>query len=734
MGTILNCAFSSNLEHLLAELSRLDLKLHLRVLEARSRDKFWTGDELRGLYVSENEVSSLIANGLTSERKGIPSASDSPVYQSLSEELTQLEKQINERKAENLRQGRELRLEWLADRFALTSVDKGILLLCLLPELDLKYERFFGYIQDDVTRKRPTVALAFDLLCTSFEGKLAGRQSFSQDAPLIKYQFISLHDDTTSKHAPLLAKSLKLDDRIRDYLLGFDEIDANLLPFVQKIAPQRRLEDIILAENIRARLVHLADAHKDKSHLIWYFYGPEGTGKRSTAEALCHRLGTDLLIADVKLMSQVSIPFETATRLLCREAMLQDAIIYWRDFDTLLDDDFSLQLRTAMVEIEQNPSLVFLSGGSVWDARHSWGSKLFIPVEFPIPDYGQRQQLWLIFLDGQANAAESAVGALASKFRLSGGQILEAASLARNLALWRDDGSLTGEDLYRACRQVSNQKLIQLARKVKPRYIWADIVLPKDQLEQLRGICNYVKYHQVVYGEWGFEHKLSLGKGLNVLFAGPSGTGKTMAAEIMANELRLDLYKVDLATVVSKYIGETEKNLDKIFKEAQDSNSILFFDEADAIFGKRSEVRDSHDRYANIEIAYLLQKMEEYQGVVILATNLSKSLDEAFARRMHFSLEFPFPEQEDRYRIWQKAFPESAPLAKDIDLAFMAQQFKITGGNIKNIALSAAFLAVEDSGMVTMEHLIRATKREYQKMGKLCTEGDFGRYFEFVRG
>lgn len=721
------------MEHLLAELSRVGLKLRLQVLEAHSRDGFWNGDELRGLYVSENEVSSLTTNGFTCEQKGIPSASESPVYQSLRKDLAQLERQIDERKAESLRQGTELRLEWLGDRFALTPFDKDILLFCLLPELDLKYERLFGYIQDDVTKRRPTVALALDLLCSSFADGLAGRQSLSQQAPLIKYYFISLHDDTPGKHAPLLAKSLKLNDRIRDYLLGFNEIDANLLPFVRRIAPQRRLEDIILADNIRARLVQLTDAHKDGTYLIWYFYGPEGTGKRSTAEALCHRLGTGLLVADVKLMPQVSLPFETITRLLCREAMLQDATIYWKDFDTLLDDDFSLQLRTVMAEIEQNPGLVFLSGGRVWDARHSWGSKLFIPIEFPIPDYGQRQQLWLTFLDGQAKAAESAVGALASKFRLSGGQILQAASLAQNLALRRDGGSVTGDDLHRACRQMSNQTLIQLARKVKPRYIWADIVLPKDQLEQIREICNYVKHHQLVYGEWGFEHKLSLGKGLNVLFAGPSGTGKTMAAEIIANELGLDLYRIDLATVVSKYIGETEKNLDRIFKEAQDSNSILLFDEADAIFGKRSEVRDSHDRYANIEIAYLLQKMEEYQGIVVLATNLRKNLDEAFARRMHFSVEFPFPEEADRYRIWQKAFPQIAPLSQDIDLAFMAQQFKITGGNVKNIALSAAFLGAEDSGMVTMEHLIRATKREYQKMGKLCTDGEFAGYFELVR-
>jgi SpoVK/Ycf46/Vps4 family AAA+-type ATPase len=207
-----------------------------------------------------------------------------------------------------------------------------------------------------------------------------------------------------------------------------------------------------------------------------------------------------------------------------------------------------------------------------------------------------------------------------------------------------------------------------------------------------------------------------------------------MASEIMANELGLDLYKIDLSTVISKYIGETEKNLDRIFTEARNSNSILFFDEADAVFGKRSEVRDSHDRYANIEVAYLLQKMEEYDGIVILATNLRKNLDEGFARRMHFSVEFPLPEEPDRLRIWQGIFPREAPLAEGLDLNFMARQFKVTGGNIKNMALGAAFLAAGDGATIKMEHLIRATKREYQKIGRLCTEVDFAKYFDLVKG
>ena len=234
----------------------------------------------------------------------------------------------------------------------------------------------------------------------------------------------------------------------------------------------------------------------------------------------------------------------------------------------------------------------------------------------------------------------------------------------------------------------------------------------------------------LVYGQWGFDRDSSLGKGLNLLFVGSSGTGKTMAAELVASTLELELHRIDLSDIVSKYVGETEKNLEAMFLEAQDTNRILLFDEADALFGKRAEVRDSHDRYANIEVSYLLQKMEEYQGIAILTTNLRSNMDDAFLRRLHFVVEFPFPAEEQRLHIWRRVFPSQAPLHSDVDLAFMASQFRLAGGNIKNIAVAAAFLAAYDGNGIEMRHLMQATRREYQKMGKLLTEQDFGLYFE----
>jgi ATP-dependent 26S proteasome regulatory subunit len=390
-----------------------------------------------------------------------------------------------------------------------------------------------------------------------------------------------------------------------------------------------------------------------------------------------------------------------------------------------------------ITELENYPQWVFLVSEKEWQPGGILGDKPFISIELPVPSYQERRQLWAKQWKGDSTlAADIDFGDLASKFRLSGGQIRDVVAAARSLARWRDPAkaTITAQDLYAACRRQFRGTLSTLSRKIEPKYNWHDIILPKDQTEQLHEICSYVKYYYTVYDGWGFEHKLSTGKGLNVLFSGPSGTGKTMAAEIIANELGLDLYKIDLSAIVSKYIGETEKNLDRIFQEGQTSNAILFFDEADALFGKRSEVRDSHDRYANIEIAYLLQKMDEYEGAVILATNLRKNMDEAFARRMHFTVEFPTPEEADRHRIWQNIFPREAPLAADIDLSFLARQFKITGGNIKNIALGAAFLAAQDGGSINMENIIWATKREFQKMGKLCTESDFARYSELVKG
>jgi SpoVK/Ycf46/Vps4 family AAA+-type ATPase len=350
-----------------------------------------------------------------------------------------------------------------------------------------------------------------------------------------------------------------------------------------------------------------------------------------------------------------------------------------------------------------------------------------VRVTYPRPTYPQRRALWTHYLDGHGATPDLDVTAVAGRFRLTGGQIRDAVLDARHRAAQGPPGKRTidTDDLFAAARARTSDQLIALAKKVEPRHTWDDLVLPDDQLTQLREMCDQMRYRPIVLGEWGFDRKLSLGKGLNALFAGPSGTGKTMAAEVIARDLGLDLYKIDLSTVVSKYVGETEKNLERIFRAAHNSNAILFFDEADALFGKRSEVRDAHDRYANVEISYLLQKMEEYDGLVVLTSNLSKNMDEAFMRRMHFTVEFPYPEEDARRRIWGIVLPTEAPLAPNIDFCLLAERYRLTGGNIRNVALTAAFLAARDSEIIGMDHLLWATRREFQKMGRLASGREF---------
>ena len=355
------------------------------------------------------------------------------------------------------------------------------------------------------------------------------------------------------------------------------------------------------------------------------------------------------------------------------------------------------------------------------------GERTVLLVEAASPSFAERRQAWAD-LTGTAET-----GDVAAKFRLSMTQIVEAAEVARLASTARGAEAPEPGDLDLGARQASSSRLGELAARLPPGYRWEDLVVPERQRELLQSISAYLRHRDRVLSDWGYEKTVARTQGLKVLFAGESGTGKTMAAQVLAAELGLEIFRVDLATTVSKYIGETEKNLDRIFGAAEGSNAILFFDEADALFGKRSEVGDSHDRYANIEVAYLLQKMEGYPGAVILATNFRRNIDDAFVRRLDFVIDFPFPEAEDRRRIWDRVLPEEAPRAEDVDLDFLSEKFKLSGGAIRNCSLAAAFQAADDDSPISMRHLVRAVAQEYGKQGRLTLEADFERFHDVIR-
>lgn len=716
--------YENNHEHLLDELRRIDLIIRFNLEKWREEHSEGV-DDFQGLYISEDEVNAIL--------QASPYDLKANTQRNVQfESIKTITREINIKKDESIKHGKELRLHLLSELFQLQPFEVDALLICLAPELDLRYEKLYSYLQDDVTKKRPTVDLIIKLLCSSMEERFRARERFSYIAPLIKNHLVYITSDGHDGQLPLLSKSIKVDERIIGFLLEASEIDHRIRNFSTIIELKKIFDELVLEDDRLNTLIELIKHRSILETPLFYFYGPYGTGKKMAAEAICKEIGTPLLVVDSKALIKDE-SFETLSIIL-REALLQNSSLYFEGFDVLWKEkDIRVIVTKILQELDRFPNWIFISGESPWEPAEVLKNHGFISLAFPLPSFRLRKRLWESFL--KDNASEDVdISALASKFKFSGGQIRDAIFTARNIALSKKPGEhkLSMDDIYLGCKAQSNRNLSSFARKIEPNYTWQDIVLPEDTKEQLKEVSGYIKFKGTVYTDWGFDKKLSLGKGLNVLFSGPSGTGKTMAAEIIAFDTGLDLYKIDLSCVVSKYIGETEKNLKNIFGEAETSNAILFFDEADAIFGKRSEVRDSHDRYANIEINYLLQKMEEYDGIVIMASNLSNNIDDAFLRRMHFKIDFPTPDNKLREKIWRNIFPGETPIGGDMDYGFLSR-LKITGGNIKNIALSSAFLAASDSGVVKMEHIIRATRREFQKIGKSCTPEDFGSYYNIVK-
>jgi SpoVK/Ycf46/Vps4 family AAA+-type ATPase len=723
---VLSAEESPALAELLTALRQLDRLLERAVVSANeafgAASQF---DRFRGLHISPEEVERLLARD--------PAAATFNIYdpgpeRSFSNEETS-------------------RLVWLADSYGLSQFDLDLLLIALAPELDLRYERLYAYLQDDVSRRRPSVDLALNLLCPTAGIKIRRRAHLAPEAPLVRHGLIHLLTDANRPASPLLAHYLKVDEQIVRWLLGELSLDSRLTTFCDFGVPVISLSNLSLNDEVEQTLRSLIDRADNRCRaMLVYLQGGPGAGQRQIAEAMANETCLFLLAADLsRAVNATAADFDQRLRLLFREAYLQNALLFLDGIDALHGEERRHHRQSLLESLSEAYVITLLSGRRMWESFSHDGQSLeskplgVMTVRVPSPDFEQRRSCWRSKLSAaEIELDEEDLDALSGRFRLDPDRIADAVAAARNRYDWTDasiqaEMSITSDErieidwfgrLQTAARQRSSQDLMSLALKIEPHYSWSDIVLPEDTFRQLREICSRVTNSHEVLGKWGFGKKLAHGKGVSALFAGPSGTGKTMAADIIANELGLDLYKIDLAGVVSKYIGETEKNLERIFTAAENANAILFFDEADALFGKRSEVHDSHDRYANIEISYLLQKMEQYEGVAVLATNLRQNLDDAFVRRLAFTIHFPFPDEADRRRIWEGIWPRAARLGNDVEFGFFARQFKLSGGNIKNIALAAAFLAASDGGAVTMEHLFHATQREYQKLGKVLSAAE----------
>ena len=695
-------------------------------------------DHLRGLRITEAKATALLerpfATSWAKTGSGALSQKDSRVFtqaeKALADEIAQIIKQAN-------KAGHRLRLIQLAEAFDLTQFELDTFLICLAPALDLRYEQIYGYLQDDLTQKQATVNLILDLLCEPGTARLGWLGAFSPDATLLQHRLIEFGPQAHQR--PLLAQTLLVNRDVLLWLIGqpstinFDNSTSKWTPNPATITELLTVDTVTLQR--------FGSIMQETQALLMGLHGPDLLAQRAVAQHLvqlyAHPLltlslndgksGRTLRTGEGAEPTPAPNPFddvqlqkmELSVIEALRDARLNHAVLAIEQWHTALIDD--VPLPNLWRHLIKHPLPIMLLSPRSWQARGVAVPQdhLLHQLAVPTPGYEQRKIAWVYFLEQQHTPSildEADHAALASEFQLTFEQIRDATSTAREMIAQTP----TMAQLQAAARAQSIPTIAGLVHQIQPRHQWDDIVLPNDQKQMLSEMIAMIRHRGQVLGKWGLGQKLTSSHGVCALFAGPPGTGKTMAAEVIASKLGIDLYRIDLSTIVSKYIGETEKNLEKIFTAAERSNAILFFDEADAIFGKRSEVKDAHDRYANMEVGYLLQRMERYDGVTILATNLRANLDDAFTRRLHFAIDFPFPDEAQRLLMWQTLFPRGAPCMGELDFAGLARQHKVTGGVIRNIVVNACYLAADGKeGGVTQAHLLHATRRELQKMGRL---------------
>jgi SpoVK/Ycf46/Vps4 family AAA+-type ATPase len=667
----------------------VDCTIEREILRLRGRYEL-SLDELRGLYVSDQQVDRLLHERLSPGSDGDPASA------------------LSER-ARFLHRVYRASPPWLgiAKRLQLSDAEFDLLLLALAPEIDLRYATLYAYLNNDIARRYLTADLAQRLLTCS--------QSDSDLTPTVVRTLLSPCSALVSQGIlEPLESAPGTSSLLQGYTVTPVVAQATLaLPIADPRWPRdvRWLEPGALAEHDAPIVSSSAD--------VFLLAGDDADELRRLARHVARSRGWRLIGTPAAALTNdvsLGVRLQLAARL-GGGALLIDCV----------GEDHTAAVPRVVRECAQGQVPVLLTLGVGSSLAESLGDVPHVRMSPAVLHSAERARRWASALERADLPIDPAlVERLADSFALNG-QRIDAA--VRSVSMSQERETLS-QALEREASARSNEALARLAPRVVRPHRWSDLVLPDNALQQLREVAQAVACRERVYRRWALIERTGRSAGLMIFFSGASGTGKTMAASVIANEVGLELYRVDLASVVSKYIGETEKNLERIFTAARRSSAILLFDEADALLGKRSEIADAHDRYANIEVAYLLQKMEEHDGVVILASNLAKNLDPAFARRMHYQLEFARPSAPLRERLWRGMFPPSAPLADDVDFAFLAEGFETTGGEIQAIALDAAFLAAASQCSIGMTQLMRAMTRRQTKHGN---PGGLERYREHRR-
>ena len=669
----------------------------------------WRGEQaaptaLKSLVITDDEVDELLARGSEPPGPALPCGS--------------LAAQVMAAGAP--------RVPALQAAFDLSPFELDAVLLCLASELDCRFDRLWAYLNDDLTRTRPSADLLLRLLAPPHERVFLQAQ-LASDAPLLQCALLVADDSSRRGGNPLY----RVADGVLRHLLERGGVDAAMAEAVwdDDVAP---LAPTLWRARAQVQEVHVLLAAQEgaATPLLVNLHGRDGSGRAFVAHAACDRLQRRCLSLDGRKLKR-GAEGRAAWLAALRDARLGGDLLFVHHADAGFDDaERRHEWRTLLQPwLRRFGGTVLLASAEALPLAAWFPAADVAPVALPNLDVAGREGAWRSVLAAVCplpeGARESLAHALAAKFRLTEGEIAVAAQQARTAARGMADEAGWATALHEVVARVAAPRLHELAEAVPVRHSLADIVLPPDKLEVLKDLVRRTQHRRTVLEDWRFDDVSARGRGLVALFHGASGTGKTMAAEGIASTLRMRLFRIDLAGVVSKYIGETEKNLRTIFDEADRADAVLFFDEADALFGKRSEVKDAHDRYANIEINYLLQRIELFDGIAILATNKHSHMDEAFMRRIHVSLEFPLPRPPERLRLWDRSFPRAAPMAGDIDWDFLAQRFELSGGAIRNAALGAAYLAAEGGQAIGMKHVVNALRTELVKAGRRLQDGEF---------
>ncbi|MCK0509711.1 ATP-binding protein [Aromatoleum buckelii] len=691
---------ADSLAALAPELARLDTRIARAIERLRARYEL-SLDEFRGLYISDEQVDDLL--------RSVASHPDEPA-----DAIAQ------QRAAAPLS-------PWshVAAALALSDDERDLLLVCLAPELDGKYETLYAYLNNDVTRRLPTAELAARLLAADAAHAVALKGLLAPEAPLLACGAVEV---VSGQHDLARARrGLRVAPALVGWLQGLPWIDERLSGVVRA-----RDSDAVRAIELPAALAHVPRLLDDGMPLPLLVVTAPGAGDAAlAAQAVFARAACPALVLDLAALAAAPSPADAVAAAGLMQKVLGVAIVA-SPLDALTDPD-GRNVETVAAPLRRlaarSPTLMLAaSEGSRW--RPLLAETPALEIRLPEPDASARRRLWRSALGAHGDAAP--VDALADRFVLGAERIHEAAATAAHAALLTGEPAASPRQLFAAARAASGDAGAGTTSTVSTPFAWGDLMVPSDVRARLHDLVSAIELRCRVLDDWGFAARLGAARGVKALFAGPSGTGKTMAAGIIARTLELELQRIELAQVTSKYIGETEKNLDRAFAAARRANAVLFIDEADALLGKRSEVKDAHDRYANIETAYLLQKMEDHDGIVILATNLAKNIDEAFSRRMQFVVEFPMPDAASREALWRRMIPPQAPLAADVDFAFLARQFALAGGDIRNIVLDAAYQAARAAGAIGMTDLLRAVARQNTKRGRVSTVAEFREYFSLL--